>query len=157
MKTKTCLGPCGRTLELNEENFYRQAFGRNGFQSRCKACFSKQQNENGAKRYATDPEYRAKKIAAAVIACAKRYEDDKEGYRLYAKAHYNVKKANGPASGHLCVCGCGNQASDWAMKNDSKNIKKSKNFKWSDDINDYMAMARSCHKRYDLDAREMAA
>lgn len=157
MNSKKCVGPCARDLEVNEENFYRQTTGRNGFQSRCKACFSEQTRENGAKRYATDPDFRAKKIADAVERQLKRYKEDKEGWSAYTSAHARVKRANGPASGHLCSCGCGNQASDWAMKNDSKNIKQSKNFKWATDINDYVPMSRSCHKKYDNEAREMAA
>lgn len=156
MATKTCLGDCGRTLELNDENFYRQASGRNGFQSRCKACFTKQTNANGNKRYANDPEFRAKKIENAVAYMAKRYKEDREGWNAYTRAHYDVKRVNGPASGYLCVCGCGEQATDWAMKNDSKNIKKSKNFKWATDVNDYMPMNRKCHRKYDAEAREMA-
>lgn len=156
MTMKKCLGDCGRTLEVNDENFYRQAANRAGFQSRCKACFGEQTKANNNKRYKNDPDFRAKKIEEAVARQAKRVKDDPEGWRDYVKAHYYVKRDNGPASGHLCICGCGNQAADWAMKNDSKNIKKSKNFKWATDVNDYVPMARSCHKKYDLEAKEMA-
>lgn len=167
MTVKTCVGPCGRTLEVNAENFYRQSKGRDSFQSRCKECFKRQTTERAKVRYNTDeeyrqkvidrnaeryhsnPEYRASRVAAAVKRSQQRYDEDPEGYARYSKAHYQVKRLNGPASTHLCACGCGKQAQDWALKNDSQNIETSKHYKWSDVVSDYMPMHRSCHKNYD--------
>lgn len=38
MKTRKCLGPCGRELEMNVVNFGALSKGRGGFNTRCRKC-----------------------------------------------------------------------------------------------------------------------
>lgn len=83
--------------------------------------------------------------------------DDSVGY---AGAHQRVRRLIGPASDHLCVCGCGEQAAEYAYqggcprerwelvtKNDGR--EKPTLLAYSPDPARYAPMAASCHRRFD--------
>lgn len=55
------------------------------------------------------------------------------------RKHKWIEEKMGKAKEHICIC-CGRQAQDWANKDHS----------YKRDIDDYMPMCRSCHKKYDL-------
>lgn len=151
--TKQCNGECKKYLEVNEENFYKNKKAAGGFMGKCKECFKEEMRDYSFKRYQEDPDYRARKIEQASARAIKRHTEDRLGFNAYTVAHNRVRNVKGKASQHLCSCG--QQAKDWAMNNDSLNVKESKHYKWSTNVDDYKPMCRSCHKRYDL--KEVAA
>lgn len=67
---------------------------------------------------------------------AKRFGTVEER-RAYNRRHYRVAKARGKASAHTCPCGA--PAAEWAQLHD----------KDGEDPDDYEAMCRKCHQRYD--------
>lgn len=77
----------------------------------------------------------------------------------YSAAHGRVRAARGHARDYLCACGCGQQATDWALKAGSENrLYGSNNGRptrtaYSLNPYDYQPMTADCHKRYDADTR----
>ncbi|MDQ0793580.1 hypothetical protein [Streptomyces sp. B1I3] len=151
---KNCGGECGETKPVTE--FYVGGTRKNEsifYLSRCKVCHRKAVAVTNMKRYYEDPEERAKKIARAVAFSKKRRAEDPEGDKSYNNAHKAVRREKGSPSEWACVDNCGEQANEWALVNDSESIIRSKNFRWSDDVEDYVAMNASCHRRYDAECR----
>ena len=71
----------------------------------------------------------------------------------YHQAHVRVGYVYGPAVTHACVS-CGNGAAHWAYKHNAVEeleevTDKGSVFKYSLDIEDYQAMCRSCHTKFD--------
>lgn len=58
----------------------------------------------------------------------------------YQKKHYHMRKANGKARDYYCQH-CDGPAEQWAQVHDSSG--------W-DPENDYLALCRSCHRKYDM-------
>jgi len=150
-KTKKCSGTCKKVLPL--EAFGPNAHKADGLQSECRDCRkalnTKWRDANPgywSEWYAANKDKRAEYQAAYV---AERIAEDLEGHRAYARAHQAVRRAHGSASGYLCACGCGKQAYDCALMADAAELKKSKRYTWSDSVDDYVPMARSCHRKYD--------
>lgn len=54
--SKTCPGPCGRTLPLNIHNFHRHKNSSDGFQARCKDCINQDHRERRAAERAARPD-----------------------------------------------------------------------------------------------------
>lgn len=154
IEMKKCGGECGETKPVTE--FYEGYVRKDesiGYINRCKVCHRKAASEAGMKRYWENREERAKKIARAIANNKKQREEDPEGYSGYSRAHQAVRATKGSASEWPCVDECGQQAAEWALVNDSESVVRSKHFRWSDDIEDYVPMNSSCHRRYDAEYR----
>lgn len=63
-----------------------------------------------------------------------------EERRLYNRQHYRVNKTMGKASEYSCFDGCGRQGAEWAHKHGTSG---------NDPENDFQAMCRPCHQKYD--------
>lgn len=67
----------------------------------------------------------------------------------YWAVHKRLRRMRGAARDLLCV-DCGEQALDWAyMHNDVNEQCTAAGMVYSTDIDNYQAMCRACHKRYD--------
>lgn len=53
---QTCVGKCGRTLELTAENFWRSAISKTGFEPRCKECARQAKKDRRKIRMGKAPE-----------------------------------------------------------------------------------------------------
>lgn len=69
--------------------------------------------------------------------------------------HRRLRRTRGKASDHKCVS-CGSQAHEWAYQNtgDTQYAKSSDGVHWdslpySEDLDDYAPMCRSCHRKMD--------
>lgn len=150
-KTKKCSGTCKQVLPL--EAFGPNSHKTDGLQSECRECRKginlKWREANPgywSEWYAANKDRRSEYQANYA---AERIAEDLEGHRAYARAHQAVRRAHGSASTYLCACGCGKQAYDWALMNDGFEVKESKRYRWSDNVDDYVPMNRACHRNYD--------
>lgn len=69
---------------------------------------------------------------------------DGETRAQYVLRHKRLRQARGSATRHLCEGGCQRQAREWAQIHGTSGL---------DFFADYMPLCRSCHIRYDSDAR----
>lgn len=71
--------------------------------------------------------------------------------KTYDQVHHGLQWVFGPASQHLCIS-CGEQASDWAYQYTAgdKEQKSETGSPYSDDLNHYAPMCRSCHRSFDI-------
>jgi hypothetical protein len=68
----------------------------------------------------------------------------------YQRAHAEVKRLRGQASEHTCPCG--QPASDWAYQFTGETLRAPDgSHPYSLNPNDYTAMCRRCHIRFDLE------
>ena len=70
----------------------------------------------------------------------------------YQRAHLNVKRLRGEASQHICRCG--NPALDWAYQftaGDAELRSPDGSRPYSTNPDDYEAMCRECHIRFDME------
>ena len=154
IETKKCTGKCGETKPVTE--FYEAGVRRDesvAYHSRCKPCHNEATAARNKERYHTIPEERARKIAQAAETAKKRRTEDPEGFKAYTSAHKAVRREKGNASEWACVDECGEQAQEWALINDSESVIRTKHYRWSDDIEDYVPMYASCHRKYDAEYR----
>lgn len=83
---RTCTGPCGRTLPVDAEHFYRQSGG-DGFTARCKACVKARTAEQKAERRRAARELRrpereaAERVKLAAAAAVERAKAAPPGMR----------------------------------------------------------------------------
>ena len=104
-KYKVC-PKCKRELELNAENYYRDASSHNGFYPRCKKCFSEDKRQKRAekreeKRLAEIEKYKDIKEYKICNNCGRklqlspvyfhRTKDTKDGFRCECKECKNKK------------------------------------------------------------------
>lgn len=67
----------------------------------------------------------------------------------FGAAHDRVRAVRGRAAEHACI-GCGETAKDWALSRDAEATRVAPNGRrYSLDVEDYAAMCRTCHVRYD--------
>lgn len=67
----------------------------------------------------------------------------------YQRAHWRVFRANGPASAYPCIQ-CGSRADHWAYQHSAENeLTSSDGWAYSESVEDYRAMCRSCHRILD--------
>lgn len=125
--TKTCTGPCGRTLPVTSEYFHQQTTGEYGFNARCKDCVNnanriryensehtpatEKQREQDRIYYANHKEQR-RETARRYYANHRRERanyfvspENKERRRRQSHNRRALKKANG----RLSVLGAANQ------------------------------------------------
>ena len=71
----------------------------------------------------------------------------------YMAVHYRVRSAFGKASEHVCSCGCGEQAAQWAYDhtdpNETFETVRGSLVPFSQDLNKYKPMAVKCHREHD--------
>lgn len=74
----------------------------------------------------------------------------------YEAAHDRVKRYRGAPSSHACACG--KQAEDWAyLHTDPEPLVDERGRPFSDDVDRYAPMCRSCHKTFDWAIRRAAS
>lgn len=66
----------------------------------------------------------------------------------YRAAHRRVKQLRGPAKDYQCIA-CGNPARDWALQPTNEELTDEQGRQYSDNVEDYAPMCRSCHKTLD--------
>lgn len=99
MKTKICT-KCGKELELNADNFYRQTSNVDGYQNYCKPCRKEMDKERNKtkehresvnkrrrERYATDEKYRNK------VNEERRKRKQTERYKIYNRMYDHNHRA----------------------------------------------------------------
>lgn len=143
---------CQSILDRNRratDAAYRERRNKYNRNKRLNADYRENEYAIRRQKYHSDEEYRKHCIEVSKIKNIIRANEDPEGRRNYTRVHAAVYRLNGNAKNWNCSNNCGNTAYDWAMLNTSKSIKQSKHYKWSENIEDYVPLCRSCHRNYD--------
>lgn len=71
--------------------------------------------------------------------------------KTYEQVHHGLQWVFGPADQHPCVS-CGSRAKDWAYQYTAgeKEQKSETGSPYSDDLDHYAPMCRSCHRSFDI-------
>lgn len=83
------------------------------------------------------------------LECATRKRGKSVTYRT---VHQQLTRYRGKASSHVCACGCGRAAAEWAMNPGAGTEQEYRNGRWYDytlDLDEYRPMHRSCHRAMD--------
>jgi hypothetical protein len=71
----------------------------------------------------------------------------------YSAVHERLRQ-RGPAAEHACAHGCGRAADQWAYDHSCPNERQSATGPFSTDLDRYMPLCSSCHKRFDIGRRD---